>query len=72
MPPLETPAWINRTVGPPDFFGDWVLGRRPIGATDNAISTVPQSLSLTLAHLVFSTKDRMPFLTPDIRADLHA
>jgi REP element-mobilizing transposase RayT len=33
---------------------------------------MPQSLSLTLAHLVFSTKDRMPFLTPDIRADLHA
>ncbi|RYD19715.1 MAG: IS200/IS605 family transposase [Verrucomicrobiaceae bacterium] len=33
---------------------------------------MPQSLSLTLIHLVFSTKDRMPLLTPDIRPDLYA
>lgn len=33
---------------------------------------MPQSLSLTLVHLVFSTKDRMPLLTPDIRPDLYA
>ncbi len=31
-----------------------------------------QSLSKILVHLVFSTKDRYPFLTPDIRAELHA
>lgn len=33
---------------------------------------MPQSLNLTLVHLVFSTKDRMPFLTPQIRPDLFA
>jgi len=33
---------------------------------------MPQSLSLNLLHLVFSTKDRMPLLTPDIRPQLHA
>lgn len=33
---------------------------------------MPQSLSLTIVHLIFSTKDRSPFLTPEIRADLHA
>jgi putative transposase len=33
---------------------------------------MPQSLSLTIIHLVFSTKDRMPLLTPEILPDLHA
>ena len=33
---------------------------------------MPQSLSLTIIHLVFSTKDRTPFLTPAILPDLHA
>jgi putative transposase len=33
---------------------------------------MPQSLNLTLVHLVFSTKDRTPFLTPEVRPDLHA
>jgi len=33
---------------------------------------MPQSLSLNLLHLVFSTKDRMPLLKPDIRPQLHA
>lgn len=33
---------------------------------------MPQSLNHTLIHLVFSTKDRMPFLTDDVRPDLHA
>jgi REP element-mobilizing transposase RayT len=33
---------------------------------------MPQSLSLNLIHLVFSTKDRMPLLTPDIRPQLNA
>lgn len=33
---------------------------------------MPQSLSLTLVHLIFSTKDRMPFLTHDVRPHLHA
>ncbi len=33
---------------------------------------MPQSLSLTIVHLVFSTKDRFPFLTADIRPGLHA
>jgi REP element-mobilizing transposase RayT len=32
---------------------------------------MPQSLSRILVHLVFSTKDRAPVLTPLIRAELH-
>ena len=31
-----------------------------------------QLLSRILIHIVFSTKDRYPFLTPDIRSELHA
>jgi len=33
---------------------------------------MPQSLSLTILHLVFSTKDRLPLLSPDVRPGLHA
>ena len=33
---------------------------------------MPQSLSLVIVHLVFSTKDREPWLTPEIRPRLHA
>jgi putative transposase len=33
---------------------------------------MPQSLSLVLLHVVFSTKDRTPFLTPALRPKLHA
>lgn len=32
----------------------------------------PQPLSLVIVHLVFSTKDREPWLTPAIRPRLHA
>ena len=32
---------------------------------------MPQSLSRILIHLIFSTKDRVPLLTPSIRAELH-
>ena len=33
---------------------------------------MPQSLSRILVHLIFSTKDRTPFLTAEIRPALHA
>jgi len=34
---------------------------------------MPQSLSAVYLHLVFSTKDRRPFLRdPDLRAEIHA
>jgi len=33
---------------------------------------MPQSLSQLYAHLIFSTKDRYPFLTDDIRDRVHA
>ena len=33
---------------------------------------MPQSLSFLLVHLVFSTKDRTPFLGPSVRPQLHA
>ena len=33
---------------------------------------MPQSLSLNLVHLIFSTKDRMPLITRDVRPQLHA
>ena len=32
---------------------------------------MPQSLALLLIHVVFSSKDRAPFLKPEIRAELH-
>jgi putative transposase len=32
---------------------------------------MPQSLSSILIHLVFSTKDREPFITPAIETELH-
>lgn len=33
---------------------------------------MPQSLSLVIVHIIFSTKDRQPFLSPDTRPKLHA
>jgi REP element-mobilizing transposase RayT len=33
---------------------------------------VPQSLSYVLVHLVFSTKDRRPFLNDTLRTEMHA
>lgn len=34
---------------------------------------MPQSLAQVLVHVIFSTKERYPFLTsPDLRAELHA
>ena len=33
---------------------------------------MPQSLSSILVHLVFSTKHREPWLTPEIEPELHA
>ena len=32
---------------------------------------MPPSLSRILVHLIFSTKNRIPFLGPEIRAELH-
>jgi putative transposase len=32
---------------------------------------MPQSLSLILVHLIFSTKNREPFITPAIEPELH-
>jgi putative transposase len=32
---------------------------------------MPQSLSSILVHLIFSTKNRYPFLTPEIETELH-
>ena len=33
---------------------------------------MPQSLSLVLLHVIFSTKDRVPFIKPTLRPKLHA
>ena len=33
---------------------------------------MPQSLSLVIIHVIFSTKERHPFLDPDTRPKLHA
>ena len=33
---------------------------------------MPQSLSMIVVHLVFSTKDRLPLIGPSVRAELHA
>ena len=36
------------------------------------LATMPQSLAFVLVHLVFSTKDRHPFLGSAVRPELHA
>jgi hypothetical protein len=33
---------------------------------------MPQSLSLVIVHLIFSTKDREPWIKPEMRPRLHA
>ena len=33
---------------------------------------MPQSLSLVIVHVIFSTKERRPFIEPDTRPKLHA
>jgi putative transposase len=33
---------------------------------------MPQSLSSLLVHLIYSTKDRYPFIIPEIESELHA
>ena len=33
---------------------------------------MPQSLALVIVHVIFSTKERHPFLDPDTRPKLHA
>ena len=33
---------------------------------------MPQSLSLVIVHVIFSTKGRQPFLGTSVRPDLHA
>jgi putative transposase len=33
---------------------------------------MPQSLSFLLVHIIFSTKDRAPLLSPEVRRDLYA
>ena len=35
-------------------------------------TTMPQSLSLVVVHIIFSTKDRFPCLDPSTRPRLHA
>ena len=33
---------------------------------------MPQSLANIYVHLIFSTKERLPFLSPEVRPDLHS
>ncbi len=33
---------------------------------------MPQSLSLVIVHVIFSTKDRVPMLDAEVRSKLHA
>jgi putative transposase len=35
-------------------------------------ANMPQSLSMIIVHIVFSTKDRFPYLNPTIRSHLYA
>src|SRR5438045_2280248 len=35
-------------------------------------SAMPQSLSKVIIHIIFSTKDREPWLDPDVRPRMHA
>ncbi len=66
---------MNRAVGARAFLvivtwgvapGWYEPGRWP------TITAMPQSLSLVVIHIIFSTKERRPFLDPDTRPNLHA
>jgi len=43
--------------------------RTPAGCGENAM---PSTHSILLYHLIFSTKDRYPFLTSELRSEVHA
>ena len=42
------------------------------GRNNFEVACMPQSLSSILVHLVFSTKNREPYITPEIESELHA
>jgi putative transposase len=42
------------------------------GASCRMIGVMPQSLSKVIVHIIFSTKDREPFLDSNVRARMHA
>jgi putative transposase len=43
-----------------------------MGDIEGMIHAMPQSLSLVVLHIIFSTKDRRPLLDPAMRPRLHA
>ena len=48
------------------------VGRSSATAPFSSVSKMPQSLSQIYIHLIFSTKDRYRFISPDIRETVHA
>jgi Transposase IS200 like len=42
------------------------------GTISIIIDAMPQSLGKVILHIIFSTKNREPWLEPDIRARMHA
>ncbi len=48
------------------------VGLESIGRLAQNFIAMPQSLSLVIVHLIFSTKDRRPFLDRETRPRLHA
>ena len=51
----------------------WALFQAGINrAFGPKITAMPQSLSLVIVHVIFSTKERRPFLDSDTRPKLHA
>ena len=59
------PAWGNAP-------GKITENYRGLKARPIAPIAMPQSLSLVIVHLIFSTKDRHPVLDPDLRPKVHA
>ena len=67
--PRATP-WVHRSVLLLQANGL----RHKVGPFDSALfisSYMPQSLSQVMLHIVFSTKERRPWLDPEIRPRMH-
>jgi len=69
-------ARMDRTVGAHDFVDMTTWGVAPgwnrAGLWPLLIIAMPQSLSFVIVHVIFSTKERRPFLDTPTRSKLHA
>ena len=75
---ISLPRYLKRCPQAGMALGLWPLhghvtpGWNQSGLWPQYFIAMPQSLSLVIIHVIFSTKERRPFLVPDTRPKLHA